>query len=809
MRFPSIDAFSFWLGFAAAAGIAFVIFLLRRQITGAREAIAAFFSALRERLTSGTERNWREDIYRYAQTAHLAGSLFALDDILLPPRFFYPDQEIDPNRPPPDEDLNTVIPIIPEWPLLAAIYRAPTIGVREAFAGTTPVVVLGGPGTGKSTLLAHLASRAAQADEALFPDNPTPVFVHAADLELPLAANQEVMQPLIAAAQSRASLITAANLARHLRQRLQNGACVIFLDGFDELPLSQIEIVAEWLAQFKKQFPAHRLIAAAGTTGFGPLMRLGFAPVVIAPFTADDQRALARQWHAAWQAARARSRRRPSPTDVDPHLVFGWLTLPTSGRTMFEITLRLWAGFHGDARGARPVDWLDAYLLRHEVSINGQRALGQLGRALLLSQDSAGLPRGAAREAVAPCLKLPSGELEVDPNAFLDGLVNRRLLVKQGRDRINFRYPLAAAYCAATAFAAEADLPAPSASPLWNWMLYFLAALGDVTPAVRLMLSQPADVLNSDPLTCARWLRDAPPAARWRGEIFKRLSQLMLTPTLPESLRERALTGFVASNDPTVLALFKQALGNAEAFTRRIGALGIGALGDAGSISALTALLNDPYLDVRWAAALALANIGTEAAVQTLRQGLHSGDDSVRQMCAQALARHADLGHEFLQEALKSQDLGTRRAAVYGIAETRAEWAIPMLEETRKNETQWVVRNAADALVTQLASPGDHAPRPYLPPESQGWLVAWAAQKGMGVPPGRGAIDVLNRALKEGDEPTRLAAIEALARMEDLVAARELYAALRDPDFPLVREMAFRGLTHVAAATGQRMAAPV
>ena len=39
-------------------------------------------------------------------------------------------------------------------------------------------------------------------------------------------------------------------------------------------------------------------------------------------------------------------------------------------------------------------------------------------------------------------------------------------------------------------------------------------------------------------------------------------------------------------------------------------------------------------------------------------------------------------------------------------------------------------------------------------------------------------------------------------------AARELYAALRDPA-PLIRDAAFRALAHIAALTGQKLAAPV
>jgi len=818
MRPPEIDPFSFWLGFAFAALIAWALYALRARLQGVRAAIGGALRRLADRLTAGTERNWRSDVHRYAQTLHLAGSIFPLDDILLPPRFFAPDPPIDPSRPPADDDLNSVIPIFPDWPDLAAVYSAPTISLEQALVGDKPVVILGGPGTGKTTALAHLASRAALGDEALFPDSPTPLFIHVADLDLPLKPKQEVADPLIAAAQLHASTLTSTNLARHLRGRLQRFRCVIFLDGFDELPPAQVEAVAQWLMLFKQQYKTHRLIAAAGVTGFGPLTRalsgetapLGFGPLYLAPPTPDDQRALVRKWHTAWEAARARSRRKVSPADIDPHLPLGWLSLTTHGRSLFELTLRLMGVLIGDARGAHPADWLEAHLLRQGVTPRGQTALGKLGLALITNADSAGLSRAAARELVAPCFLLPNGDYELDANAFLDQMVNRRVLTRQGKDRIAFRHSLLAAYCAATALAPQAELPRPEPNtPLWPWTLYFLASLGDMLPAVKHALTQPADVLYSDALNCARWLRDAPPNAVWRGEVFKRLSQLLLNAKLPETLRARALTAFVSANDLTLSALFKQALTSPDPYTRRAAALGLGALGDTASISGLTALFDDQYLEVRWAAALALANIGSEGALQALRQGLHTGDDVVRQACAQALARNAEVGHDFLRDALKSSDLATRRAAVYGLAETRAPWAAPLLEQARKEEREWIVRNAIESLEQHLTAPAPQAPEPFLPPESQGWLVEWAASQQIGVPPGKGAVDVLNRALKEGAEPIRLAAAEALARLADPASARELYTALRSADSPLVREAAFRGLAHVAAATGQRMMMPV
>jgi len=240
MRLPPIDALSFWLGFLVAALLAVAGYRLRARLAAIRQRLLHDLSSGRDIFTSGTERLVREDTLRYAQTAHLAGSLFALEDILLPPRLLPLPPPYDPTQPPPDPDINTVIPILPDWPELAAVYAAPGLTPAEALAGGANLLVIGQPGAGKTTLLAHLATRVALEDLTLFGQTSTPIFIHVADLGLPMAAEADVDQPLITAAQARASALSSPRLPRHLRQRLRDGRCAILLDGFDELNPAEV-----------------------------------------------------------------------------------------------------------------------------------------------------------------------------------------------------------------------------------------------------------------------------------------------------------------------------------------------------------------------------------------------------------------------------------------------------------------------------------------------------------------------------------------------------------------------------------------
>jgi HEAT repeat protein len=526
----------------------------------------------------------------------------------------------------------------------------------------------------------------------------------------------------------------------------------------------------------------------------------------MAPWGPADYRALIEKWGTVLEQARAKNRF-IGPGNVEPQILMGWVMANNQGRSAFEVSLKIWAAFTGDARGNRPGDWLEAYRLRLGVKAHEAPALGQVATAMLANEQSLGLPRADLVKVCEAAFTNAEGKVEGDAEAFLDRLLKLQLLVRRAQDQLCFRYPHVLAHSAAVALAAAGAAGAPTHfTPAWVLAYYYAAGMGDLTRVASVALQQPPDLLYTDVFACAHWLRDAPASAAWRAEVFRRLSRLMVERALPENLRLRALAGLVSANDPTVLTLFKQVLTSPDPFTRRLAVLGLGASGDPAMVPFITPLFSDPYLDVRWAAALALAALGSEPALNALTQGMTEGEDNVRQACAQALARLPELGHPLLKEAAALPDLLTRHAAVFGLSDSRAQWALATLEDMQIHETEWLVRNAVVEAVAQWKTPPDRAPKPYPPPDSLGWLVAWAATKGTGVPPGKAAIEVLNRALKEGEEPYRCAAAEAIGRLCDPSAVRELYATLREPA-ALLRDAAFCALTQVAAAAAQSLPA--
>src|SRR5215208_4423153 len=152
-----LDPFSFVIGFAIGILFTWLLGRIRPLFEQWRESAKEQRQAAQVRRTSGLEDNHRRITLRRAQGMHLAASLFSLDEILQDPRLIAPPARVEPGVVGIQEDIiSQTLPYMPAWPELASIYRAPTIGIVEAMAGGSNLVIVGAAGTGKTIALAHL-----------------------------------------------------------------------------------------------------------------------------------------------------------------------------------------------------------------------------------------------------------------------------------------------------------------------------------------------------------------------------------------------------------------------------------------------------------------------------------------------------------------------------------------------------------------------------------------------------------------------------------------------------------------------------
>jgi hypothetical protein len=79
------------------------------------------------------------------------------------------------------------------------------------------------------------------------------------------------------------------------------------------------------------------------------------------------------------------------------------------------------------------------------------------------------------------------------------------------------------------------------------------------------------------------------------------------------------------------------------------------------------------------------------------------------------------------------------------------------------------------------------------------WLIAFAGERGLGVAPGKAAVDLLLLAMQEGNEDQRLAALDLAGRLAETQAGPIAGEILTQNSVEL-REMAFTTLWRLSAA---------
>ncbi len=806
MRF---DLVPFLLGFVTATIFFGLIYRFREALQSTRDRITSAFRRLGERLSSGTEQRYRQDALGLWQTTHIAGSIIALDKIFIQPHFWIDEPMVDPGQE-PEPDLTLVVPATPDFPDLGALYQTPSYTLRDLARAPRNLIIVGKPGAGKSTLLAQLGSLAAESNisNEVFAAPILPVMIHAGDLELPIAEKIDAAQPLVDAASARLSAITASAFPSFIKNILKEGKALILLDGFDDLPPAQQALVIEWLRNFKATYGKNRLIATGPLAGFAPFLSLDFVPVVMGGWSTEMFRVLVDKWVAAWPAVLAAQKRRKRDDDLDPALVAGWLTGGTGGRNALDVTLKIWTGLAGDAEGPRPADWFETYIKRLSIAPEARRAL-ERAAVEMLSRERYGLPREKLVELINASRTETAHPSSMDAEDLVDELARKSgLLVKRSGGRYSFSHPFVAGYLAARQFAAGSDTDAITSvhqQPGWAVALRFYASLANASSIALQRVATPPDAFQSELFGAAGWLSDAPANAPWRADVFRKLAQFFVSPSLPTHLRARAASALVASRDESVNKLFKQSLTNSDPLARQYAALALGALSDMTAVGEIRKLLSDDDLYVRWAAALALAVIGDQNSIEGLAVALVEGNEILRRAACEALALHPAEGHKMLQDAIKDKDVVVRRGAVAGMKRIGPEpWVLALLDNAFLNDTQWLVRNAAEAAAQELRNPPDHFPEPSASPETSSWLVAFAASKGRGVPAGPASRAALVQAMQDGDEPIRMAAADYLGRLNTADAIPVLIAAARESS-PGVRDAAYKALAQIAMTTGQRV----
>ena len=827
----------FAAGFAAGVLFTWLLSRIRPLLSQIRENVKERSQAAQVRRTSGLEDNHRRITLRRAQGMHLAASLFSLDEILQEPRLMAPPPRVEPGVVGIQEDIiSQTLPYMPAWPELAAIYRAPTIGVAEAIAGGSNIVIVGAAGLGKTVALAHLASLAANLQVKLEADSDleaVPYLYHVADLQVPFDSSKDPTSPVINAASEDAPIFDLRRLPGFIQQTFKNGQALLLIDGFDELEPTGQKNVVDWFRAILQSYPKTRIVTTGCMEQLSGLINLGFNPLALIAWDASRNLHFIQQWGELWSRAVApEAGLQTGPQQIDPILLNTWLTSDNNGLTPFELTLKAWGAYAGDSLGPRVLDAIATHVRRIAPSGTPVAALELLAMQVVLTLQPVFDPRQARGwvrqydivedkpiESAETITETENGEEvpltesqkirikkskagEATPTyGLLSKMVESGLLISHSNNKMRFMHPVLNGYLAGQAIGDNDADTTLLALPEWDGKtlsLHYLAARGDASAVADIMLKESTLPLHRYAFAVARWLRDAPKESAWRSKAFASLLSILQAEGQPIGLRGQAMAAFVASGDPGAATLFRQLLSSRSFELIPLAALGSGALKDIKATDALEELMQAPFGAVRRATCLALVAIGTEKSLDGVARALLQGDEELRRAAAEALANDPIEGHPVLKEGATLADILMRRAVVHGLARVRQPWAMEILQQMQVQDDQWAVRNLANQYLEQMQNIDPRVPRRLTTPSESPWLIEFAGKQRMGIPRGGAATDVLLNAFKQGDTEERLAALPYLKRVANEGIIGALYNAMYGED-PEVREAAFYAVEEIGA----------
>jgi HEAT repeat protein len=636
-----------------------------------------------------------------------------------------------------------------------------------------------------------------------------PILVHIRDIDLRPEAfggkrvNLDPAEPLVMALQKQAGGVTSSFLPRAIYPRLTAGTALVMIDGYEALTEEERPAKLVWLKHFIEMYKENFIIVTGPVVGFDGLLGVGLNPVYLRAWSDGDYDELVRRWAAAWGQI-AKQGRRPAPLPEEK--VIKRVATANRGRIPMDVVLKTWAAFANDEKESGRRGWYDFYT-RRLLRAEDARPLVQKAAAAAFNNNGL-IGKDALRALFAPAVGADGKPEAKAPSADeqLNKVMASGIFQSHAGDVYAPKYRLLGAFLASETLTAE-SLPDAAKKPSWALTLPFAAVRLPMDIVLKDRLAAAPDLQYSSLFSLANALLDAPTVnVVWRGEVFRRLAAAMLAPSQYPAIRERAMAAMVSTRDKGVLFIFREAIKQPIAHIRRIGCLGLGALGEPDGIQDLTPLLGDSDPDVQLAAGLALAAVGSDKALETMIDGLLDGEPNLRRAVAEALSALPGVGHSTLRDAIYSPDLGVRRAAVFGLARIKAGWAVALLYKTLMDDSEWYVRQTAEQAFQAAERSEKSGVSLYPDADALSWLQEWAAQKGDGVPAGPAARQVLIRVLQEGEPPMRVAAAQTLSGMGHFNALKPLYNALRDKD-ESVRAAVYGALLGLQTRTGTNLPA--
>ena len=669
--------------------------------------------------------------------------------------------------------------------------RSITVPYAGLLEGHNKVIITGPPGSGRTTTLIlsvwHATDSPAQNDKSSA--KRLPFWIDSAEAgatrDGELVSSEERIANLAAS-------VVPGLASKWILQQLRKESCLIVVDDWDLLAPDTRTQMAHWIAEADAQCHDALWLIASSDEGYGDLVEVGFVPARLLPPTTEiNIPNLLQHWSQELGGA---------TTPLSDTALETLLCSVAAQSPLWELHLRAILYLRTQELPERPAEILGRLLETNLEAVDlgkGQEAVAEMARDLALRAivsvaaahrlESVSMTGQQILELIEELLPPKEDRPRRLDRAVRQLVEESGILVQKGKTWVPI-HPIWEDYLTALHLAlderGEEIVRDHLHDPLWFTLSEFYAGLADVETTVGVIINH-ADVYDDQDalLRAARWGIVAESDRPWRKQLTRSIAQTFMRDALDYETRLRLGQALNLVAGEGARAFFLRMLRHTSLDVRKAALRGLGWAGASRDMAVLAAALRESNDGLRESAVLALRDTHTAGATAYLAESLPDAPDTLMLVIAEALSASSE-GWQALEEATAHPDLLVRRAVAHGLGYVMEDWARERLLEMAREDSEWLVRSAADSALQRREERIGRQTRIPKPPQvdQMEWLIAWAARQGLGLGVGDAALEMLGRAAHEGNVDAKILSALTLAQIGRKADLRILDPLLGESD---------------------------